>query len=132
MTQEEIKEGNRIIAEFMGEPIWAPTWNDGDTHFNSYRNTKEECQALIDSSPYLLGSKAYPEMKKLYYNTDWNVLMPVVEKIESLGYWVRIEKDTCLIYRVPFESDKEGAHFCVVKETTKKLAVFKAVVQFLN
>jgi hypothetical protein len=42
------------------------------------------------------GERLYP-VASLNYHKDWNSLMPVVEKIEGLGYSVFIQNDCCWI-----------------------------------
>ena len=64
------------------------------------------------------------------YNSDWNWLMEVVEKIEGLGYWIEIltgiEK-ICLIGSINSSCES----FRVVEETKIK-AVYNAVVAFIE
>lgn len=59
MTPEEIEQGNKLIAEFMGWTKGIGCWHHHDD--GGYR------ESLIE------------------YHNDWNELMPVVEKIRSLG-----------------------------------------------
>jgi len=80
MTQEEILAGNKLIAEFMGKK--AP----GNSIYNVYKLE----QAFISEHDLL-------------YNSYWDWLMPVVEKIESIyskhhGYFgVHISSNSCNI-----------------------------------
>jgi hypothetical protein len=67
MTQKEIFEGNKLIAEFMNFSVSDHTilpdrlvWYDWD-------------------GP-----------REVLYHSSWDWLMPVVEKIENLGYYVNI------------------------------------------
>jgi len=73
----------------------------------------------------------YPMLKgsDLQYHTSWDWLMPVVDKIESLGY------DTELVNRL----DDGGIYFCIndsaVKASygkTKIEATYDAVVEFIK
>lgn len=126
MTQEEIKEGNRLIAEFMGKHIWRPVWNGGESCYNSFRSTKDDCELLISNSPFLLGNSAYADVIKLYYDSDWNALIPVVEKIERIkGTDVKIRNLGCEIFYM-------GKTIGFGVENNKRDAVFQAVVQFIN
>ena len=103
MTKEEILEGNKLIAEFMGmvrhNHISYATWanSKGDHIFESV----------------------------LQYHSSWDWLMPVVEKIESLknsdDYEIDIFGNCCDI----------GGRFEAVGET-KIAAVYIAVIEFIK
>jgi len=76
-----------------------------------------------------MGKEIYQKYHESKYHTEWNWLMPVVEKIESLGY------DTELVNRL----DEGGNFFCIndsiVPQThaeTKLEATYQAVVEFIN
>lgn len=72
ITKEEILEGNKLIAEFLGLTIIT----DGIS--------------LFDAN--------YKQLAK--YNESWNDLMPVVEKIDSIipdNCMVKIEYRDCVI-----------------------------------
>jgi hypothetical protein len=69
MTSDEIKEGNNLISDFMGYSFDRRFW--------------------IKDGRRLAGQ---------FYLTDWNMLMKVVEKIESLGHPVYISSNNCIIY----------------------------------
>lgn len=66
MEQSEIIEGNRLIAEFMGVKI-------GEDKYSWRPGVQEPLQEY-----------------HLAYHTSWGWIMPVVEKIEGLGYDSRI------------------------------------------
>lgn len=74
MKTEEILDGNRILAEFMG---FTPL-NKEHTVFssNDFLYEREQETNWFD--------------RDLKFHTYWDWLMPVVEKIESLGYAVLI------------------------------------------
>ena len=61
MTQEEILEGNKLIAEFMGIKIIQSRYG---------------CNHPLVTCPY-------PDYSNLKYHSSWDWLMPVVEKIEN-------------------------------------------------
>ena len=67
MTNEEIIAGNKLIAEFMGGVLDSP-----------------------QSKYYYFTEKGRYETE-LKYHSSWDWLMSVVEKIESLGYWVEVK-----------------------------------------
>jgi hypothetical protein len=68
-------------------------------------------------------------MGKWYYSTSWEWLMPVVEKIESMGGDVTIHFASCDI------NYKKG-EFVILTHATegdkKRLATWKAVVKFIK
>lgn len=59
-------KGNKLIAEFMGYKIW--TWDN------------KKYYITMGKSP---NDRNY-DVENLKFNYDWNWLMPVVEKIESI------------------------------------------------
>ena len=111
--QIEIKKcynnSNKRIAEFMGYTVYSITTTIIPAAMNHIR---------VDS---------------LSYHSNWNRLMDVVEKMESLGYISTIEKLQHGEHRVFFnkietlEEVGNGA-----RDMDKKLAVYKAVVNFID
>ena len=97
---KNVTENNKLIAEFMGYPKHKIDFVGKRLNFeNSKHNT---------------------------YHKDWNWLIEVVEKIESLGYRIEIVKHICRIYL----SNKETIVF---SENTPKIeAVYNAVVEFIK
>lgn len=71
MEQSEIIEGNELIAEFMGGIYKSNLFPIGNTQI-------------------WLPFHNMTEINNLKYHNSWDWLMPVVEKIESLGYSTRI------------------------------------------
>lgn len=107
MTHEEIIEGNRLIAEFMGLPH----------HYDTDDNLMfEHCE----------DSLIYPQ--DLGYHTSWDWLMPVVEKIETLedgDAIVTIEMDNCQIVY--------GLDNAALFDTSDKIGnTYAAVVEFIK
>lgn len=74
MTGKEILEGNKLIAEFMGADISTP--KDKDIIYMSITM----CNELV-----LPNNCGAVKVRHLDYHESWDWLMPVVEKIESLG-----------------------------------------------
>jgi hypothetical protein len=99
--EEEVKKDNEIIAEFMGEVL---TEEDHAHNFT------------LDQLPY---------------RTNWNWLIPVVEKIESLGGRTAIlfspnRHNICTI------SERDHTMLAQKESQTKIEAVYKAVVEFIR
>lgn len=101
-----METNNKIIAEFMGATL-----------------TKD----LQIMYPVYEGDSSY--VKDLKYHLDWNWLMEVVEKIESLGYKVYILKwensQYCSIYL-------NGKKIAGNETNTKIEAVYNACLEFIK
>ena len=76
MTQEEINKGNKIIAEFMGI-------------LESSGTTLSESGIIVSAKGYDYRGE-FLLLDELRYDTSWDWLMPVVEKIEAKGFWTAI------------------------------------------
>ena len=101
-------ENNKLIAEFLGETK-QPFEFSQFGYINSLGEWKD---TFFDN--------------QLKFHSDWNWLMEVVEKIESLGYRVEIAKHICRIYL----SNKETI---IISENTPKIeAVYIACVEFIK
>ena len=102
-------ENNKLIAEFMGlEVLYRPNSNG----FIEISDT-ELC-----------------DVDDLIYHTSWNWLMPVVEKIEDLGYDVIIRQGTCEIRG----EDVNGMEYDNFKcfDAGKHITTYSAVVEFIK
>ena len=89
MKQEEIIEGNILIAKFDG-------WILGETEYY--------CAGVPERHPRWIKDKEELLTSDLLYHSSWDWLMPIVEKIESIysdhhGYFgVYINSNSCSIY----------------------------------
>jgi hypothetical protein len=97
-------ENNKIIAEFLC--------------------TTQKTEGLDDC--YILKSMAY-HIEDLKFNTDWNWLMEVVEKIESLDFILPSQE-----YGQYKAMKIEDALTIKYKDTTKIEAVYNACVEFIK
>ncbi len=83
MNSDQLKEGNRLIAEFMG----AEKLDENSFTYNREDKFIGNCCSVDD----------------LEYHSSWDWLMPVVEKIESLdggehgNFGVHITSNSCNI-----------------------------------
>lgn len=115
MTDQQILEGNALIAKFMnwtyGHPDRTePRWQ------NQWFTPKKEGQYRHEI---------------LKFDSSWNWLMPVAEKIESLGWNINILRQEVTIYDDKFKARNDGR--CIVKNTTTKLeSLFLAIVEFIE
>jgi hypothetical protein len=121
MEEKEILEGNKLIAEFMGmkqgkdfadfNGRWSGDWFDAKNAINGCRN------------------------EILSFHSDWNWLMPVIEKIEILGYVTEISGNRERSFAsIGIENTNEyPSRIGYGMEFLKKIdATYYAVIQFIN
>jgi hypothetical protein len=103
------QEGDRLIQEFEGLPT-----------------TRE--RVLFSGGTEIVDS-IYP------YHSDWNWLMPVVEKISQMGHDVNIEVDGlgpwCLIFDTNKAGGNEVSHQGAAPESLIQ-AIYNSVVMFIQ
>ena len=108
MTTENNNSANALIAEFMGMKPHDPKELDG-----FWTNT--------------IKAHKFDNVMNLQFNSDWNWLMEVVEKIESIGFTFETKKNWARITRkgeniiLRWEEDK-----------TKIEAVYNACIEFIK
>lgn len=109
ITQDKILHGNKVIAEFMG----AYYVNDAPEDYPDgyYMNDIDDIPLLPD---------------EFYFHSSWDWLMPVVEKIEGLGYGVTIYRKGCHINDVGLSSANGFNHSSKIEQT------WKACVEFIE
>jgi len=127
MTTEEILQGNKLIAEFMGAKY------DKDTSFCMHPNDLWlPIHGVVNYKTTESGSG-----KTLHYHSSWDWLMPVVEKIESMLHddiVITIEYKDCLIPVVAgtFKTDNDGFDIHIKGAESKINAVYQAVIEFIT
>ncbi len=125
MGQDEITEGNKLIAEFMGGKIMP------------HGNSKPYPKGLPN---WAMKEYDFDTLKVggFDYHSSWDWLMAVVEKIEKMGYDSRIHViDSESSYFIDFvdvvNGNTEAA--CISKsyhEASKIETVWLAVVEFIK
>ena len=101
-----MEENNKLIAEF---DCWKLS-SDGVTYMNP--QDQDDCWLVED----------------MLFHTSWEWLMPVVDKIESLGFKTSIEVGFCSI-----EDTANDVYFESMGWNQTKLDVTcQAVVEFIN
>ena len=99
-------ENNKIIMEFM-------KWD------------------ILNDMTYSKATKGkWVELDKLKFHSNWNWLMEVVEKIESLGYWIEILGGVHNVCRIGITNNIED--FICLDNETKIEAVYNACVEFIK
>lgn len=114
-------EKNKLIAEFMG---WK---NKGNDYF--FPNNMQHLYNPINLYEFEGGDYQFEtDVTGLTFHTSWDWLMPVVEKIESLGYSVNTSSSMVYI---------NGDNGIIKKpinigfKITKIEAVYNACVEFI-
>lgn len=80
MNQEDkLIKANARFAEFMGAELYTPKYKGFMALFNKY-----------DKPVYIFDKHGTWTLKGLKYHLEWEWLMTIVTKIESLGYSVSI------------------------------------------
>ena len=112
-----VKDGNELIAKFMGGV--KQIIPKGGLH--GYKQGTELWMSVFSSNP--------DPLSYLSFNDEWDWIMPVVERIESMGY-------TFKICRRRVEIDVDGEHppypMILCKEKTKILSAWKACIEFIR
>jgi len=120
MIEEEIIEGNKLIAEFVGLKYgW---WVSQQKPLTE--DKKQWCD--LDGKT-ILGSRVYYN-KDLKFHNDWNWLILVVEKIEEPGYFCMINKWTS----VYTGSEIDRISITSVEGNTKIFNTWKACILFIE
>ena len=125
-----MKTDNELIAEFMGNRK-VPTelyGNDKCPYF--YYPTKDNfvlTSEIVSREDFDINDYAW-SLYNLDYSGSWDWLMPVVEKIETLGYFCMINKWTS----VYTGSDGERIQVTTVEGKSKIKNTYKAVVEFIK
>ena len=116
------QENNKLIAEFMGLEL-------EETLEGMFVYARKE-QSHIKLND--IRTEFY-EVHELQYHISWDWLMPVVEKIESLGYEFFIVEDRIKIAHNTYHSTEIIINFTLGRNYgSKREAVYQGVVEFIN
>lgn len=132
LTDEE------IVAIFMGAEQHVYNLGFGDRFYYHFRSTYPFDRRIIKDKEHVI-----VDAKGLYYRTDWEWLMEVVEKIESLGFHTAIEyRDSAqgqfhqfvvsLGYNVIAETLMDLEAIEKAESLSKKEAIFMGAVNFIK
>lgn len=118
IKEQEILEGNKLIALFMQETI-----NQSGKHINL-----NEDHPMFKKYGSICGMYQHSEC----YHSSWDWLMPVVEKIEALGFWVNIKKNhVSICWDNKGTTDSKMVH-SEWGDQSKIQRVFTCVVSFIR
>lgn len=138
MTQEEIIEGNKLIAEFMGFTRYYPNMTRESDLSNIYiygiydkvfheslyvTNTTLSCSNGVYKC-YNINHSMH--LKDMQFNSSWDWIIPVIEKIEKLDdYSIVINYYSCNI----LDTAKLNITFT---SNSKIKAVYNAIIEFIK
>jgi len=120
MEEQEITYGNELIAKFMGGEYRT------DLPFEwlskGWINTPAN------------NSQQVAQSHQFRYNSDWNWIMPVREKIESLGFVCLFYSNICFIQDINSFTKKIGVPKFYVENygTLLNECVFRSIVLFIE
>jgi len=117
MNQEEITQGSKLIAEFLGAKC--------------VHNVDYELYGIIDSIQDGVAEQHFFPAEEMLFHSDWNWLMAVVDKVEGIGVKVIIGRMFCEIsYTNPL---KQSETFEVrMVSGIKKNAIYGALVRYIK
>ena len=127
-----MEENNKIIAEFMG-------WSTHPKHGDKYLINKSKDRVNL---PWYSECNWETSLREFNYHSDWNILMPVVEKIENTkikDYSISTDiTDDKTFINVWHYGD--GGKWSILisnlneeyKDFNKMQRTYKAVVKFIN
>lgn len=143
MAQEEIQTYNKLCAKFLGYQVlhkkFQQLWS---TSSNEYEFVWEEGEIVCDKEGDEV--QIYPDadpltdLADLPFDSNWNWIMEVVERIEKLKFIIDISSDSCLIQSSDGEYSESSnrmvncSHQIYLTEVSKKEAVITAIYQFLT
>jgi len=87
---ENVEENNKLIAEFMGIYPFS-------------KSGQYEALNIITALEFNMNTNFFNSPTDVLYIDDfkfhesWDWLMPVIEKIESMGYYMKMTKKSCAI-----------------------------------
>ena len=115
--QHDVDMDNILIAEFMG--------------LTNHHNDSSVMLRKVSHNNEPPINEVVP-LKALQYDTSWDWLMPVVEKIESLGYEVQIRNTDCIIFQLLDTLDYKPVIGSISNASGKKDSTYIAVVRFIK
>lgn len=131
-----MEENNKIIAEFMGLNKTKMFFNLKTGNY--VKKETDDCDIKV-VDVYLKNNKP---IVNFYYHSDWNWLMEVVEKIESIKdsyhgrFGVYISSNSCTIQSTNFRPDKPipnpPHYYDNIVLNTKIESVYYSVINFIN
>lgn len=138
LTQEQ--ENNILIAEFLGayKKDKRVKYN-AEYIFPDNEYLKTEIEYSYNYSHGYEGGEyletfltTYWDLYDMLFHKSWDWLIPVVEKIESLGYTVEIASTTCVIYKNIDYLTKEEYVNVSWKYDKKFDTIYNTILEFIK
>ena len=119
MKQEEILEGNKLIAKFMGH------------------ERKESVSVWVRYTHWTIEPFGYFDDSDLRYHLSFDWLMPVISKIEKCGCIVEINYSLCCMCRICVIAPNDQKSFNIINDDNDTLktpidAVYASVTDFIK
>ena len=143
-----MEENNKIIAEFMNFPkITNVRDSESGKYYdywlpNNFNLILEQEIQIESNNGWGLVHQDCVFVRDLIFHSDWNWLMEVVEKIESIKdshhgrFGIYISSNSCVIQSTNFRSDKPipnpSYYYDDVILNSKLESTYNAVVRFIN
>jgi len=123
-------ESNKIIADFDDNVKYKPYYGNHfyDKEFSTYSDCEQWIKenATLEHKPELGWNKGFGQ-----YDTSWAELMPVIDKIESLGYWIELSSSEIMsLCEIGLVNDETA--IVLMATNTKIKAAYNAVVEFIT
>ena len=123
------QETNKLIADFMGgkceEQPHYPLKNEKNFPNVTY---KEVCTLPLETLPSMYQFGIF-SIHKLQYHTSWDWLMPVVEKIEGLGFEFFIVENR---FKINHNTDQSIENVTYAEGGDKLSITYQGIVQFIE
>lgn len=129
-------ENNKLIADFIGlkstnKCVRSETGKYFDYHSHPKFTCIKEQEIQIESkNGFGLVEQDFLFIEDLKFHSDWHWLMQVVEKIESLGYWVEILGGKHNVCQIGITNNIKS--FIALDNKSKIEAVHNACIEFIN
>lgn len=145
MTQKEIIKGNKLIAEFIGFVRYFPNLPQSSDLANVYIYPKRddvfhESLYVMDCSSTSVEGKfkaiditRSQHIRDIQFHKSWSLLMPVVEKIESISSYFEITFKECKVWKTNgVAREPENEILFWIQGKSKIGATYKAVIEFIK
>jgi len=117
---------NKLIAEFMDYPTCSDYWKKDEgfqgEDYKDYYYVHDQYDQCYDSSNF--------HVNDMKFDLSWDWIMPVIDKMESMGCFVKHHHGDCIVYKI----DEKENYRCIIEMMglNKLESTYKAVVEFIK